>query len=184
MAEPAPASMRPGDFSPGNVHRAGAAEARAGREASMRPGDFSPGNQRMLSSSRPRPHLCFNEAGGFLPRKHAGDLAQPASGKIGFNEAGGFLPRKHSARHYLAAPSIQASMRPGDFSPGNVDEMASFMRRRAASMRPGDFSPGNVETLAGLLRECGLMCFNEAGGFLPRKHIELRPLNERLRWLQ
>ena len=34
-------------------------------------------------------------------------------------------------------------------------------------MRPGDFSPGNLQ---GLLRSWGrLPGFNEAGGFLPRK---------------
>ena len=36
-------------------------------------------------------------------------------------------------------------MRPGDFSPGNI-QAAAFLRREhiRASMRPGDFSPGNL----------------------------------------
>ena len=64
-----------------------------------------------------------------------------------------------------------ASMRPGDFSPGNV--LAPLhdvsLGPGGASMRPGDFSPGNftVETII-VSRHQG---FNEAGGFLPRKHV-------------
>ena len=69
MAEPAPASMRPGDFSPGN-----------------RPPRLTP----------PR-------------RERAG----------GFNEAGGFLPRKPSRTTAAKTRHERASMRPGDFSPGN-----------------------------------------------------------------
>ena len=40
------ASMRPGDFSPGNPHRLGSAAGAQLVQASMRPGDFSPGNDR------------------------------------------------------------------------------------------------------------------------------------------
>ena len=87
--------------------------------ASMRPEDFSPGNQpflgRWCSGSS-----CFNEAGGFLPRKLDEDeqaVMAPAEASMrpedfspgntiaidasrgasltSFNEAGGFLPRKH-----------------------------------------------------------------------------------------
>ena len=60
----------------------------------MRPGDFSPGNVASGSrANRPRA-ACFNEAGGFLPRKLDACCA------------------------CLVEP-LQASMRPGDFSPGN-----------------------------------------------------------------
>ena len=38
------ASMRPGDFSPGNTYN-GRYLADGSTEASMRPGDFSPGNR-------------------------------------------------------------------------------------------------------------------------------------------
>ena len=62
--------MRPEDFSPGNPQHRGP-DARLGclHVASMRPEDFSPGNTTAPGSSRPRPTSCFNEAGGFLPRK-------------------------------------------------------------------------------------------------------------------
>ena len=91
----------------------------------MRPGDFSPGN-----------------SAGAVPQDRAVSC---------FNEAGGFLPRKRVARHgYVVRNCISASMRPGDFSPGNMIENES-MSNRLASMRPGDFSPGNVDDLQRLV---------------------------------
>ena len=36
-----------------------------------------------------------------------------------------------------------ASMRPEDFSPGNIAEVSALDVRDLASMRPEDFSPGN-----------------------------------------
>ena len=61
-----------------------------------------------------------------------------------FNEAGGFLPRKHDLEILVRSVRIAASMRPGDFSPGNPSELRAALRaERKASMRPGDFSPGN-----------------------------------------
>ena len=36
----------------------------------MRPGDFSPGNHVRTRRSAVRLAWSFNEAGGFLPRKH------------------------------------------------------------------------------------------------------------------
>ena len=89
----------------------------------MRPEDFSPGNRRPSHRARVRSR-CFNEAGGFLPRKRARAARRTAAGVHRFNEAGGFLPRKHDLRleHHrrLADP---ASMRPEDFSPGNEEVM-------------------------------------------------------------
>ena len=39
-------------------------------------------------------------------------------------------------------------MRPGDFSPGNLnDVLIDRAWSLVASMRPGDFSPGNTPTL-------------------------------------
>ena len=35
-------------------------------------------------------------------------------------------------------------MRPGDFSPGNLEDADDLSPHLPASMRPGDFSPGNV----------------------------------------
>ena len=84
--------MRPEDFSPGN--RCAWICTEAAPRASMRPEDFSPGNRMvrdfdtMLWSTR-------------------------------FNEAGGFLPRKHGSRTSPSWLQLVASMRPEDFSPGN-----------------------------------------------------------------
>ena len=58
----------------------------------MRPGDFSPGNWLSFAECSMSVD-CFNEAGGFLPRKPV-----PAADMHTEN---------------------MASMRPGDFSPGN-----------------------------------------------------------------
>ena len=59
-------------------------------------------------------------------------------------------------------------MRPGDFSPGNVDVARVGARHQyPASMRPGDFSPGNLPSWA--ITFLPVLGFNEAGGFLPRK---------------
>ena len=86
----------------------------------MRPGDFSPGNSASCGAAGMAAQPCFNEAGGFLPRKRA-----------------------------LAA--------------------AALADQRQASMRPGDFSPGNSRRCPGCRRAPAARCFNEAGGFLPRK---------------
>ena len=63
----------------------------------MRPGDFSPGN---------------------IAGKYSA-AARGAQFPGGFNEAGGFLPRKQRADRRLEGVLDLASMRPGDFSPGN-----------------------------------------------------------------
>ena len=110
----------------------------------MRPEDFSPGNF-VAARRRRRRRRRFNEAGGFLPRKHdqpgpgaalrAVASMRPEDFSPGnarkrwcwrggappcFNEAGGFLPRKQTriAIPHLAL-GLYASMRPEDFSPGN-----------------------------------------------------------------
>ena len=138
--------MRPGDFSPGNQGLPEQVTAGAG-DASMRPGDFSPGNLRHQRRHMTDREKRFNEAGGFLPRKRLG-TGRRRSRERGFNEAGGFLPRKLTPASDCTLTLI-ASMRPGDFSPGNheliVHEIYSL---DAASMRPGDFSPGNAEQWA------------------------------------
>ena len=134
--------MRPGDFSPGNedVKKKNTLTAAS---ASMRPGDFSPGNRERDGGRR------------------------ALSQRTGFNEAGGFLPRKPAERTRQDHVGVCASMRPGDFSPGNLRRRISCARSyRSASMRPGDFSPGNSLPVG---RPRPTTCFNEAGGFLPRK---------------
>ena len=62
----------------------------------MRPGDFSPGNPETVTCSL-SPVGCFNEAGGFLPRKLSMSEDSHLFKSSGFNEAGGFLPRKPTA---------------------------------------------------------------------------------------
>ena len=64
--------------------------------ASMRPGDFSPGNVALMIEPGPAGTSRFNEAGGFLPRKRRIDCSAVRAGSRSFNEAGGFLPRKRS----------------------------------------------------------------------------------------
>ena len=120
--------------------------------ASMRPGDFSPGNVRCPSPRRHRSPR-FNEAGGFLPRKPPRGRPRARTGLRCFNEAGGFLPRKHEAEVCDSAEVYGASMRPGDFSPGNRPPRCRQRARRRSR-------------------------FNEAGGFLPRKLTLQRDLVE------
>ena len=122
------ASMRPGDFSPGNTHPTMPLPAPA-TPASMRPGDFSPGNLSQSSVDSPAPHLCFNEAGGFLPRKHIGRRL-----------------RELADRH--------ASMRPGDFSPGNVIRRPRSPWAAATGFNEaGGFLPRKLRLLSGVV--CG-----------------------------
>ena len=93
--------------------------------------------------------MRFNEAGGFLPRKRpAGPLRPAVRPALSFNEAGGFLPRKPVRLVVLVELVDDASMRPGDFSPGNFWSVVEPAR--------------------------GRLSFNEAGGFLPRKRTPSR----------
>ena len=108
----------------------------------MRPEDFSPGNPPPPRRSRRR-SCRFNEAGGFLPRKQYRRHGRPPFPRSRFNEAGGFLPRKR------------------EYKPEHKDKYPQ------ASMRPEDFSPGNVGIERG--STSSTTRFNEAGGFLPRK---------------
>ena len=85
----------------------------------MRPGDFSPGN-RLVAVTIGGLDERFNEAGGFLPRKLTDPIRDGARRHRGFNEAGGFLPRKHGSTTFNIPDLRGASMRPGDFSPGNA----------------------------------------------------------------
>ena len=169
--------MRPGDSSPGNAQMQKDTESLAAL-ASMRPGDSSPGNVCEVS---PDPACsCFNEAGGFLPRKlavaevvgvapgHAlasmrpGDFSpgNPRHGRVRstayrkcFNEAGGFLPRKRGRRRAQPRRLRHASMCRGISPP-----------------ETGVFGAVGVASLPG---------FNEAGGFLPRKRRSSRPASRR-----
>ena len=114
----------------------------------MRPEDFSPGNWGAVLPCQIRHGHGFNEAGGFLPRKRSA-LSEDFFGTArGFNEAGGFLPRKRLPIVSVQPQESMASMRPEDFSPGN---MVCYGSNGAAivgaSMRPEDFSPGNVAWL-------------------------------------
>ena len=85
--------MRPGDFSPGNAVVRERLDGAVGQIASMRPGDFSPGNSSTAIAPSESRSGRFNEAGGFLPRKHR-CTDHCLTNLACFNEAGGFLPRK------------------------------------------------------------------------------------------
>ena len=129
----------------------------------MRPG-ISPGNAGSRAAISGR---CttggggFNEAGGFLPRKRADAEGHRVLGCPSFNEAGGFLPRKLAVAEVVGV------------APGHA----------LASMRPGDFSPGNPRH--GRVRSTAYRkCFNEAGGFLPRKRRIVAHLREAGKVLQ
>ena len=144
------ASMRPGDFSPGNAAPPGWRGNLAAAAASMRPGDFSPGNGRQHNLMQFRDFFRFNEAGGFLPRKHRDRVAAAVDQESGASmRPGDFSPGNPRMHGGQGGPDqIPASMRPGDFSPGNVQ--AELPARGVdASMRPGDFSPGNASEAAG-----------------------------------
>ena len=79
-----------------------------------------------------------------------------------------FSPGNPLTRGPITSRHNEASMRPEDFSPGNPEpgRMIRPMSKKA-SMRPEEFSPGNHERRTTPLP--GGLCFNEAGGFLPRK---------------
>ena len=112
--------------------------------ASMRPGDFSPGNTLTFSPSFES--IGFNEAGGFLPRKrerHAARCTRPQA-VTGFNEAGGFLPRKRQRLPARIPIRARCFNEAGGFLPRKLDQASrAAPAERHASMRPGDFSPGN-----------------------------------------
>ena len=65
---------------------------------------------------------------------------------------GDFSPGNLSGVGAGAGVRVEASMRPGDFSPGNEPPAAGTDRGRLASMRPGDFSPGNMQAIADSVR--------------------------------
>ena len=134
--------MRPEDFSPGNMGF-GDSHGIQGVLASMRPEDFSPGNDVRSHESRPSAWASM----------------RPED----------FSPGNAEHRGEGVRAGEQASMRPEDFSPGNPDtDQSSSMSTDGASMRPEDFSPGN--THRNPLQPPASPGFNEAGGFLPRKH--------------
>ena len=141
----------------------------------MRPGDFSPGNFHVSQHIAYTNLEGFNEAGGFLPRKRGGgNWSSRSRTRWSFNEAGGFLPRKHGPSP-PPPPDPTASMRPGDFSPGNPQRRALRAQRRYHERRfneAGGFLPRKPPETRRLATTLAFpMGFNEAGGFLPRKHV-------------
>ena len=115
--------------------------------------------------------ISFNEAGGFLPRKLDSTRAYMTFLRTASMRPGDFSPGNVTNEAPLSRELNLASMRPGDFSPGNTCETShAHGSSIGASMRPGDFSPGNsLSDLATyLILSKG---FNEAGGFLPRKPL-------------
>ena len=87
--------MRPPEFTGGNF-KLGVHAVRDAVAASMRPPEFTGGNSSESSAHRSRRWRSFNEAAGIHRRKH-----DAAAGIVG-------------------APDIGASMRPPEFTGGNV----------------------------------------------------------------
>ena len=93
-------------------------------------------------SRRPR----FNEAGGFLPRKRGRTRVASPVARC-FNEAGGFLPRKRDDKSVVMCFEVSGFNEAGGFLPRKLETLRVENDKLRASMRPGDFSPGNVRGL-------------------------------------
>ena len=116
-ARPTVASMRPPEFTGGNPARRGAASLRH-HPASMRPPEFTGGNGR-ANAAESRQLRCFNEAAGIHRRKPAPADCRRASA-TGFNEAAGIHRRKLALPFREHAHHLDASMRPPEFTGGNI----------------------------------------------------------------
>ena len=94
--------MRPGDFSPGNLHELARLVIVVGDVASMRPGDFSPGNNVRVSQTPIDKAMASMRPGDFSPG-NCSPRTTPSGGSPTpcFNEAGGFLPRKPAAYYHV-----------------------------------------------------------------------------------
>ena len=110
--------------------------------ASMRPPEFTGGNPHHFEPST-QPSYCFNEAAGIHRRKPP---LEPPCVRIatGFNEAAGIHRRKRAVPRRHRGRSVSASMRPPEFTGGNLAAAAAELPGRAgASMRPPEFTGGN-----------------------------------------
>ena len=132
--------MRPPEFTGGNGVREPVDVS--GYEASMRPPEFTGGNYQTVYNSFGR-YLCFNEAAGIHRRKRrrGSDRRRPGTGfneaagihrrkprssrrpahrLPGFNEAAGIHRRKQGQQGGQDLSVMWASMRPPEFTGGNL----------------------------------------------------------------
>ena len=91
----------------------------------------------------------FNEAAGIHRRKRGGFFGRWSRLRNRFNEAAGIHRRKPAPRHYtqIAAAADAASMRPPEFTGGNIVTLVKtggFAAYIIASMRPPEFTGGNA----------------------------------------
>ena len=110
---------------------------------------------------------CFNEAAGIHRRKHQPE-AITSRRRSGFNEAAGIHRRKLGGQGARAKELDRASMRPPEFTGGNLvgsgtsrcyrqgfNEAAGIHRRKLVMAPVAEQPPGS--------------CFNEAAGIHRRK---------------
>ena len=137
------ASMRPPEFTGGNA-------GKVNGPIKGKPQRFNEAagihrrKRRTASSISGMALRSFNEAAGIHRRKQCQQARPPIRLTTGFNEAAGIHRRKRNDRvRPLASPDL-ASMRPPEFTGGNLGatltyETADFL----ASMRPPEFTGGN-----------------------------------------
>ena len=85
----------------------------------MRPPEFTGGNRQRAVCVRPAEQR-FNEAAGIHRRKRLGVKRCLSQAVTGFNEAAGIHRRKPMRAPTSAAASLNASMRPPEFTGGNL----------------------------------------------------------------
>ena len=95
---------------------------RAAGQASMRPPEFTGGNIKGFSAQANIVTVVrgFNEAAGIHRRKHANSASSTRRRITRFNEAAGIHRRKLSLLRLRCAENRVASMRPPEFTGGNV----------------------------------------------------------------
>ena len=139
-----PASMRPPEFTGGN----GRCRVRASQRQRPRFNEAA-GIHRRKPRRRPAaPGTCspprFNEAAG-IHRRKPGEGRAPRPGARCFNEAAGIHRRKPAGREHRRIHLRPASMRPPEFTGGNVlSATARVASVTGASMRPPEFTGGNA----------------------------------------
>ena len=85
----------------------------------MRPPEFTGGNACTQVSTEP-PSARFNEAAGIHRRKHSIMLMTGKNARMSFNEAAG-IHRRKLVQDQSTLPVVQrASMRPPEFTGGNM----------------------------------------------------------------
>ena len=127
--------------------------------------------------------LCFNEAAGIHRRKPAAGGRHERRAGSGFNEAAGIHRRKRCTDLKRSGGYLLASMRPPEFTGGNVDRHPGGTGvLRPASMRPPEFTGGNCGPAR--RSRSTWASFNEAAGIHRRKLLRRPKLCKALAALQ